>query len=175
MAATLIESLDAKKQLPPVQHTARNNRSAYSDRLDWGLALGISTADFAAHAFSQDPTSVKNIRRFVRETIASWGLRAFADDLTNVVNELTTNAVQHALIAGDEQRKAWLGIAHTHGAVVCAVTDPSPAPPASIHPNHLALAGRGLIIVDALTSQWGYTPTHSGGKIVWARITTSCR
>ncbi|MGW7426985.1 hypothetical protein ACWGJB_44590 [Streptomyces sp. NPDC054813] len=31
-------------------------------------------------------------------------------------------------------------------------------------------AGRGLVIVDALTNQWGYARTHSGGKIVWARI-----
>ncbi|MFF4041121.1 ATP-binding protein [Streptomyces sp. NPDC001816] len=145
---------------------------AYSGPLDWGLALGISTADFAAHAFSQDPKSVESIRRFVRETIGSWGLRAFADDLTNVVNELTTNAVQHALPKRDEQAKAWLGMAHIDGTVVCAVTDPSPTPPTHRFPEHLAPAGRGLVIVDALTSQWGYTKTRTGGKIVWARITT---
>lgn len=52
------------------------------------------------------PQSVESIRRFVRETIGSWGLRTFADDLTNAVNELTTNAVQHALLERDEQAKA---------------------------------------------------------------------
>ncbi|MFK0287991.1 ATP-binding protein [Streptomyces sp. NPDC090499] len=140
--------------------------------MDWGLALGISTADFAAHAFSRDPESVQGIRRFTRETIAGWGLCAYADDLTNVVNELTVNAVQHALPKRGEQAKAWLGMAHTGGTVVCAVTDPSPAPPSCLSPEHLAPTGRGLVIVDALTSQWGYARTHSGGKIVWARITT---
>ncbi|MEU9348958.1 ATP-binding protein [Streptomyces sp. NPDC048278] len=140
--------------------------------MDWGLALGISTADFAAHAFSKDPESVQSIRCFVRETLAGWGLRACANDLTNVANELAVNAAQHALSQHGEPDKAWLGLAHTGGTVVCAVTDPSPKPPSRRSPQHLAAAGRGLVIVDALTSQWGYARTHSGGKIVWARIAT---
>ncbi|MFD5017123.1 ATP-binding protein [Streptomyces chartreusis] len=59
--------------------------------------LEISTADFAARAFTCHPDSLKTIRRFILETISTWGLHALADDLTTVVNELTTNAVQHAL------------------------------------------------------------------------------
>ncbi|MFF0018072.1 ATP-binding protein [Streptomyces sp. NPDC005374] len=143
---------------------------------DWGLALGISTADFAARAFTPDPDSLKTIRRFIRETITQWGLSPFADDLITVVNELTTNAVQHALTPSSGSRStAWLGIARTGNTVVCAVTDPSPTPPAYHHPESLAEAGRGLLIVNALTSQWGYAPTPSNGKAVWARISTPDR
>ncbi|WP_432196563.1 ATP-binding protein [Streptomyces sp. bgisy027] len=97
---------------------------------DWGLELGISTADFAACAFTCDPDSLKTIRRFILTTVSAWGLHALADDLTTVINELTTNAVQHALPSpGNIQPKGWLGIARTGSTVVCAVTDPSPTPP----------------------------------------------
>ncbi|MGW4786746.1 ATP-binding protein [Streptomyces sp. NPDC004230] len=139
---------------------------------DWGLALGISTADFAARAFTSDPGSLKSVRRFVRETITAWGLAAFADDTTTVVNELTTNAIRHALDKDDEPHvKAWLGIARTSSSVVCAVTDPSPAPPSPHARTDLAPTGRGLLIVDALTSShWGYAETAPAGKTVWARI-----
>lgn len=140
---------------------------------DWGLELGISTADFAARAFTPDPDSLKTIRRFIRETITDWGLRTLADDLTTVVNELTTNAVQHALTTSREPcSRGWLGIARTGNTVMCAVTDPSPTPPACHRPEHLAETGRGLLIVNALTSQWGYAPAGPTGKTVWARITT---
>lgn len=138
---------------------------------DWGLALGISAAGFAARAFTCEPDSLENIRRFVRDTISDWGLTAFADDMTTVVGELTTNAVRHALTGrGEADNKAWLGMVRTGGAVVCTVVDPSPTPPSRQDPDHLAETGRGLLIVDALTSQWGYSEPDPNGKTVWARI-----
>ncbi|WP_239771936.1 ATP-binding protein [Streptomyces sp. CL12-4] len=142
---------------------------------DWGLALGISTSDFAARAFTRDPSSLKSVRCFVRDTAAAWGIGAVADDLTLVVNELTTNAVRHALrLNSQEEAKAWLGIARTGGAVLCAVSDPSPAPPLPHRPQGMAVAGRGLLVVDALTNQWGYA-SAAPGKTVWARLTAHSR
>jgi len=32
-----------------------------------------------------------------------------------------------------------------------------------------ALNGRGLVIVEALSTRWGWEP-HDGGKIVWAEL-----
>ncbi|MFF4732331.1 ATP-binding protein [Streptomyces mirabilis] len=137
---------------------------------DWGLALGISAAGFAARAFTE-ASSLENIRRFVRDTISDWGLALFVDDMTTVAGELTANAVRHALPAcGEADTKAWLGMVRTGGAVVCAVVDPSPAPPSRQEPGQLAETGRGLLIVDALTSQWGYSEPDLSGKTVWARI-----
>jgi anti-sigma regulatory factor (Ser/Thr protein kinase) len=138
---------------------------------DWGLALGISAAGFAARAFTCEPGSLESIRRFARDTISDWGLTAFADDMTTVVGELTANAVRHALPAcGEADTKAWLGMVRTGGAVVCTVVDPSPSPPTRQDPDYLAETGRGLLIVDALTSQWGYSEPDPSGKTVWARI-----
>lgn len=39
----------------------------------------------------------------------------------------------------------------------------------------LAQAGRGLLIVVSLTSQWGYAKTSPAGKTVWARILAPSR
>ncbi|MFD7817635.1 ATP-binding protein [Streptomyces sp. NPDC059785] len=141
---------------------------------DWGLALGISAAAFAARAFTCAPRSLETVRRFARDVVDDWELHAIADDVITVVGELTTNAVRHALPQGDTRyAKAWLGIARTGGALVCAVADPDPTPPtppALGHPDPYAETGRGLLIVEALATQWGYTRTDPTGKTVWARI-----
>ncbi|WP_421110344.1 ATP-binding protein [Streptomyces sp. NEAU-S77] len=138
---------------------------------DWGLALGISSAGFAARAFTGERRSLESVRRFTRDVLRAWDLTDLTDDMTTVVSELVTNALRHAL-EGREQAsgKAWLGILRTGGALVCAVADPSPSPPLPQAPGPLAEDGWGLRIVDALTSQWGYCETDSYGKAVWARI-----
>ncbi|WP_442805391.1 ATP-binding protein [Streptomyces sp. GMR22] len=96
---------------------------------DWGLALGISSAGFAARAFTGDRRSLEGVRRFTREVLSAWGLTALTDDMTTVVSELVTNALRHAL-EGREQApgKAWIGMLRTGGALVCAVADPDPSP-----------------------------------------------
>ncbi|MFK4152927.1 ATP-binding protein [Streptomyces fungicidicus] len=171
-AAVLSQVSAIENPLPSTeQGTARNAGLTPPVPLDWGLALGISTADFVARSFTRDPGSLKSIRRFIRETISAWGLTALADDLTAAVNELTTNAVQHALAApGGAHERAWLGMTRTGNTVMCAVADPSPTPPSRRRPACMADAGRGLAVVDALTDQWGYTATAPGGKAVWVRI-----
>ncbi|MFM9700167.1 ATP-binding protein [Streptomyces europaeiscabiei] len=140
---------------------------------DWGLALGISTAGFAARAFTCEHESLESVRHFARDVINEWGLNAFADDMTTVAGELAANAVRHALTQQHQHNaKAWLGIARTGGALVCTVTDPSPTPPAPRQPDTFAETGWGLLIVNALTSQWGYSQPEPTGKTVWARIAT---
>lgn len=173
-ATALSRATEDEETIPPGQRgLLAHTRSGSSITPDWGLELGISTADFAARTFTCDPGSLRTVRRFILKTISAWGLSSLADDLTIVVNELTTNAVQHALPAPSEARgKGWLGIARTGDTVVCAVADPSPTPPERVHPVPLADSGRGLLIVDALTVQWGYAATSPQGKTVWARISS---
>ncbi|GHA68938.1 ATPase [Streptomyces tauricus] len=158
---------------PAASSPLRNTTLVPPTAPDWGLALGISAAGFAARAFTCNAASLKSVRRFVRETVNGWGLAPLADDMTTVVGELAANAIRHALGgAGDADTKAWLGMVRTGGAVVCAVVDPSPAAPSRRCPDHLTETGRGLLIVDALTSQWGYCAPDPHGKTVWARIAT---
>ena len=57
-----------------------------------------------------------------------------------------------------------------HGVVI-EVWDSHPALPecASGQPSE-ATGGRGLLLVEALSSKWGASPTRGGGKVVFAVI-----
>jgi hypothetical protein len=51
------------------------------------------------------------------------------------------------------------------------VWDASPWPPVRTEASDYAESGRGLILVEAVSEQWGwYTREDSGGKFVWAII-----
>ncbi|WP_214109801.1 ATP-binding protein [Acrocarpospora catenulata] len=55
------------------------------------------------------------------------------------------------------------------GAVI-EVWDPSRQPPRLVEPRADAISGRGLLLVDAVSQDWGYRRPASGGKVVYARI-----
>jgi hypothetical protein len=56
------------------------------------------------------------------------------------------------------------------GAVVLVVTDPCPLPPVKRDPVADAEHGRGLLVVEALSDHWGWTP-RDPGKAVFAIFT----
>ncbi|MFM9797222.1 ATP-binding protein [Streptomyces sp. WI04-05B] len=137
--------------------------------------LGISAAEFAARSFSADSSGLQHARNFARNVLCEWGLTSHIDDAVIVIGELTANAAQHALPApGPEETAptAWLGLVRRHQAVICAVADPSPCLPRPQQPEQLSEGGRGLRIIEALSSSWGHSPPQSSGKMVWARVST---
>lgn len=54
------------------------------------------------------------------------------------------------------------------GEVMLAVIDPSNDAPAPRQPDWVRENGRGLQIVHALSSVWGWSPIEGHGKAVWA-------
>jgi CheY-like chemotaxis protein/anti-sigma regulatory factor (Ser/Thr protein kinase) len=109
--------------------------------------------------------SARLARRFVRETLVTWGVAADSlDDALLVVSELVTNAVVHA------RTDCELRLGLSPGSVRIEVVDggggtPDPLPPSRTRPH-----GRGLNLIDAVTSAWGVDPRTGGGKLVWAEI-----
>ena len=87
-----------------------------------------------------------------------------------VVSELVTNSI----VASAELRPAvasvavWLG-SDTH-RVLLAVADASPRPPTRLNLEPDAEGGRGLALVEAFSSRWGWHPASIAGlvKVVWA-------
>ncbi|WP_328687756.1 ATP-binding protein [Streptomyces phaeochromogenes] len=142
---------------------------------DWGLLLGISAAEFAARSFSADSSGLQHARRFARNVLDEWGLTPYIDDAVIVVGELIANAARHALepdSRGETAGTAWLGLVRRQHAVICAVADPSPCAPTRQHLGQLSESGRGLQIIEALTSSWGCSQPQRSGKLVWARVST---
>ena len=124
------------------------------------------------------PEAVPSARLHAKAVLMAWGLRGQAADAELVTSELVTNGVRYAIedAAGGEPFPVRLRLsAQTDGGtihgVVIEVWDSHPALPecASGQPSE-ATGGRGLLLVEALSSKWGASPTRGGGKVVFAVI-----
>ncbi|MFJ1550563.1 ATP-binding protein [Streptomyces sp. NPDC088246] len=149
---------------------------AVSHPPDWGLALGVSTARFAASTFTDTLDARTHVRKFTYATLSEWDVtgRQGRDEILAVAWELAANAIQHALRTSTRHTRgrAWLGLVRKDGAVVCAVTDPSPSLPQRQPPKLLDETGRGLLLVTRLSTAWGWSLSPAGTKTVWARVPT---
>jgi anti-sigma regulatory factor (Ser/Thr protein kinase) len=90
-----------------------------------------------------------------------------ADDAALLVSELVTNAVRHGgpeLTVRVHVEPTALGVAvQDHGT---AAPSPRTGPPDASSPT-----GRGLLLVDSVSSEWGVTPSDPPpGKTVWFRL-----
>ncbi|MFJ4337911.1 ATP-binding protein [Streptomyces sp. NPDC088915] len=105
-------------------------------------------------------------RRLVRAALIVWGLESLIDDATLVVTELVSNAVDHSrlpsirvLVSRPSAKRIRVGVVDRSKTVPMLRTDS----------NGDQLRGRGLVLVDALTEQWGTEP-YRWGKQVWAEL-----
>ena len=117
------------------------------------------------------PPSIKAARDFTTDTLLDWDLRGLIQDATLVVSELVTNALRHGALDGDD------GIRHDRpelilwaraGYLVCVVIDSSASPPVRVPAGLAREDGRGLQVVQALASRWGWSMLGVHRKAVWA-------
>jgi len=111
-------------------------------------------------------TSPAVARALVRYACESWGLADILDAATIVVSELVSNAVTHARTNLD------VTIVRRTEFVVIQVRDHSSDPLmrwGADQPPIWSTQGRGLPLVDHLTSGWG-TSHGPSGKAVWATL-----
>lgn len=110
-------------------------------------------------------TGIGEARRFTRAQMKIWGLAAIADNAILMISELVTNAILH----GGEG--AVLTLLADELRIRAEVRDSSPAMPVVRSYSETATTGRGMVIVDALASDWG-TYRVDGGKVVWFELAT---
>lgn len=108
--------------------------------------------------------SIPAARDFVRAMLRSWRLGAMAETVEVVVSELATNAVLHAR-SGFTVRLT----RHLAGALLLEVLDESVKTPQHKVSSTTAVTGRGLWLIQRLSSAWG-VDLLSGGKCVWVRF-----
>jgi hypothetical protein len=124
------------------------------------------------------PASVRSARRHARTILGEWQLGAFADTVELLVSEITTNAVLVSASsarqprgkgAGARPRPLRLWLSSDRRNMLIQVWDGDHHRPLPQNPEPDAECGRGLLLVETLSTQWGcYTPDGQGGKIVWA-------
>jgi hypothetical protein len=127
------------------------------------------------------PTAAPCARLHSTLVLWEWQLGALVRTAALVVSELVGNAVQASVgltgsrfaghwTPGTPPVRMWLS-ADDH-RVVIQVWDGSDRPPVPQPVEPEADSGRGLLLVGALSAEWGcYTPEKSSGKVVWAVIT----
>ncbi|MBA6436707.1 ATP-binding protein [Streptomyces sp. GMR22] len=119
-----------------------------------GLALRLAT----------DPAAVGRARRTAAGALRCWGVPdTAADDIVLMVDELVTNAIEHA--AGPVWLRLWL---RRGRCVICQVGDSCHETPQPRPSDPDAENGRGLLLVAALADALG-TRVTTTGKITWFR------
>jgi anti-sigma regulatory factor (Ser/Thr protein kinase) len=108
------------------------------------------------------------IRRWVREVLA---VSPLADRVELVVSELATNAVRHSA-SGADGGTLRVEITETPTDVTASVYDDGPrsGPANDWTADDAADFGRGLKIVNALSSAWGEEKPEEGGHRTWAVV-----
>jgi anti-sigma regulatory factor (Ser/Thr protein kinase) len=154
--------------------------SAKSDRVPPPLSVSgrreAAGPDYTASlCFAAVPESAGAARRFARAAAAEWLSDGLAEDLDLVVSELITNALLHARDERHDPRSLpiRLELSCSADSLVCRVADHSALPPAPEHAGENSESGRGLLLVDALSADWGWSWGPDGGKVVWARFDLS--
>jgi hypothetical protein len=121
---------------------------------------------------SRGSQSARAARRLTRNTLRDWGLAFLAEDAETIVGEFVANAVTHAATLEPQrkqpQENLGLRLLRRTGEVICAVLDPSDTAPVLREPASIEESGRGLLMVDALSDVWGWSPVAGRGKAVWA-------
>ncbi|MEU5384643.1 ATP-binding protein [Kitasatospora cineracea] len=113
------------------------------------------------------PESVSGARRHTAQVLHCWHARVELSDAARlVVSELATNAVRAR--GGPHGFTLSLVLDRDHLLVQVGDRDPHPPRPREAGPD--ATGGRGLHLVDTLSSRWGYYRTAPDGKVVWAEL-----
>ena len=113
------------------------------------------------------PYSVQMARCYIRAALKYHELGDYAEDAETVTSEFATNAVEHA--SGPQFGLEVIRLARRN-AIVVIVTDASPSPPVRNDPSEDTEQGRGLNIVESLSTSWGWRPENPG-KAVYAILT----
>ena len=114
------------------------------------------------------PTAPGSARAWTRQILREWQLPALTDTAELVVSELTTNAMLASRDLGCPFIR--LTLTMDHGELAISVQDYCPGAP---QPGNAAAddeTGRGLLLVEAVSSRSGWYMFEDGtpGKVVWA-------
>jgi serine/threonine-protein kinase RsbW len=138
----------------------------------------------AARVFPGTPAAIEQARAFVAAELVGCPAR---DTLVTCVSELCTNAISHTR-SGDGGVFTVEVIRPRNGVACVAVTDAGGSGEPRVRPasrrfgglleypddvSDLAEGGRGLALVAALSSRWGYCAAGpaQAGRTVWAEAT----
>lgn len=130
----------------------------------YAVAVAMARAQEVRTSFSADLASAGAARRFVASKLAAWSCDSLTDSALLLVSELVTNAVLHGRSALD------LVLRLSGDRLRIEVHDTSDARPVRKQYSLEAGTGRGLMLVEQMSQEWGVVPTPGKGKVVWCEL-----
>lgn len=116
------------------------------------------------------PGAVACARLHARHVLWEWGLSAFAENAELLVSELVTNATE-ASPSTERIQPVALWLSSDRFRLLILVQDTSRYLPEPTGAGDDDERGRGLLIVEAISTKWGWdAKKDSSGKVVWALI-----
>jgi len=143
--------------------------------LGWRVG-GCPGSDHYARVFAGVPAEVQEARAFVGRVLAGCPAR---ETLVTCVSEFCANAIEHTAsgvggvfsveVARPADGFAYVAVTDEGGAGAPTVLAPEEAQWA----DELSEGGRGLAMVEACSSRWGYQRASGSGpgRTVWAEVT----
>ncbi|EGX58648.1 hypothetical protein SZN_16810 [Streptomyces zinciresistens K42] len=119
-------------------------------------------------AFSAEPAEVASIRRVMRAHLELWGLSNLVADALLCVDELVSNVIDHVGVG----TPASVTVSARGTRLRIEVRDPgAQALPVLVRAGEDCEAGRGMVLVAALTDLWG-VQVDGAGKTTWCELVT---
>lgn len=112
------------------------------------------------HSLTAGPAAAAEARNYVRTAIAAWNVPVDSSVAALLTSELVTNAIRHE--AGERIK---LQIACSCGHLRVYVHDTSRTFPVPVDAPTEAEAGRGLMLVASLSTDWGCFRTPTGKAV----------
>ncbi|MET8244260.1 ATP-binding protein [Streptomyces sp. NPDC005202] len=114
------------------------------------------------------PSRIGQVRRIVSAQLRYWHLAPLIDRAALGVTELLTNVHQHA----EPDKLCTVEIELLLDRLTVSVRDHDPRLPVVEDVEPLAIGGRGLAMVAAMSESWGVRPDGDKGKVVWFTLPT---
>jgi anti-sigma regulatory factor (Ser/Thr protein kinase) len=120
--------------------------------------------------------TVGQARSYSRWVLGTWRLESMADTVELLVSELVTNAIDATGITDEEPdygrlvgkvKPIYLCLSALAETLKIEVWDASSTPPLKRVATDEDEGGRGLVLVQAMSKEWGCEVLDTGGKIVW--------
>ncbi|WP_225755067.1 ATP-binding protein [Actinotalea sp. Marseille-Q4924] len=106
-------------------------------------------------------------RQWVVRTAATRGAVGMTNQVLELLSsELLANAVLH----GPSETGIGLQVVVTEEVARVSVSDGAESSPVVMRTDPAALSGRGMAIVEAMSSRWGVEIHEDGGKTVWFEL-----
>lgn len=161
--------------------TTASGRTAPTDGVveqDGAAVDGVLGEAGPAASVESDVVQASTVLPGQRASVAvgrHWVVRnAVENDVTGMANQvlelLSSELLANAMLHGPAGGAVGLQVRHTRDTVRVSVSDGGSEPPVVLHREPTAASGRGMAIIEAMSSRWGVEEHRDGGKTVWFEL-----